>query len=80
MQQAVAAPAVQATRKTSYLTPAQVAERYEGRISVRTLGNWRYLGNGPAFCRVGGRILYPEDKLIEWESRNTVSSTSEYKK
>lgn len=77
MQQAVA---VQATRKTSYLTPAQVAERYEGRISVRTLANWRYQGNGPAFSRLGGRVLYPEDKLLEWEAKRTVSSTSEYRK
>lgn len=79
MQQAVAVSAV-TTRKTSYLTPAQVAARYEGRISVRTLANWRYMGNGPAFSRLGGRVLYPEDKLLEWENRNTVTSTSEYRK
>jgi hypothetical protein len=73
MQQAV-------TRRASYLTPDQVAARYEGRISVRTLANWRFLGNGPAFSRLGGRVLYPEDKLLEWEAKNTVNSTSEYKK
>jgi predicted site-specific integrase-resolvase len=73
MQQAV-------VRKTSYLTPAQVADRYEGQISVRTLANWRYLGTGPAFSRLGGRVLYPEDKLSEWEAKRTVTSTSEYKK
>lgn len=32
------------------------------------------------FTRVGGRILYPEDKLFEWENRNTVNHTGEYKK
>lgn len=71
----------QAVRKsTSYLTPEQVVARFAGRISIRTLANWRYLGNGPSFCRVGGRILYPEDRLNEWEARNTVASTSEYRK
>jgi hypothetical protein len=81
MQQAVAVAATAAARRTtSYLTPAQLVERYEGRISVRTLANWRYLGTGPVFTRVGGRILYAEDKLIEWENRHTVASTSEYKK
>lgn len=80
MQQAVAVQAVAARNKTSYLTPAQVAARYEGRISVRTLANWRYMGSGPAFSRFGGRVLYPEDKLIEWEAKNTVNSTSEYRK
>lgn len=77
MQQAAATHVV---RKTSYLTPAQVAERYEGRISVRTLANWRFQGNGPAFSRIGGRVLYPEDKLLEWEDKRTVSSTSQYRK
>lgn len=79
MQQAVAV-AVATTRKTSYLTPAQLAARYEGRISVRTLANWRYQGVGPAFSRLGGRVLYPEDRLIEWENKRTVNSTSEYRK
>ena len=67
-------------RKTSYLTPLQVAERYEGRISVRTLANWRSLGNGPRFSRFGGRILYGLESLEEWEEKNTVSHTGEYKK
>lgn len=70
----------QIARKTSYLTPAQVTERYEGRISVRTLANWRSGGSGPAFSRIGGRVLYPEDRLNEWEAKNTVNSTSEYRK
>lgn len=74
MQQAVA------VRKTSYLTPAQVAERYEGRISVRTLSNWRWAGTGPRFLRCGGRILYELDALEVWEAKNTVSHTGEYKK
>jgi hypothetical protein len=38
------------------------------------------MGSGPAFSRFGGRVLYPEDKLIEWEAKNTVNSTSEYRK
>lgn len=71
---------LQAARKTSYLTPLQVSERYEGRISVRTLANWRSSGNGPAFSRIGGRILYPEERLMDWEEKSTVNSTSEYRK
>lgn len=70
----------EAARKTSYLTPNQVADRYEGRISVRTLANWRYLGNGPVFTRIGGRILYDLLMLEHWEQKNTVSHTGEYRK
>lgn len=67
-------------RKTSYLTPNQVADRYEGRISVRTLANWRWCGTGPKFLRAGGRILYDLLELESWEQKNTVSHTGEYRK
>lgn len=69
-----------ATRRTTYLTPVQLAERYEGRISVRTLANWRWSGTGPRFMRAGGRILYDLLELEAWEAKNTVSHTGEYKK
>ncbi|WP_454764442.1 helix-turn-helix domain-containing protein [Cupriavidus campinensis] len=62
-----------------YLTPAQVSERYSGRIAVRTLANWRSAGTGPRFCRVGGRVLYAIADLESWEARRTVSGTSEYR-
>lgn len=64
----------------SYLTPTQVADRYAGRVSVRTLANWRWAGTGPKFTRVGGRILYPVDDLVAWEKNRTVSHTGEYRK
>lgn len=63
-----------------YFTPAEVSERFGNRISVRTLANWRYLGTGPKFTRLGGRILYPIEALDEWELKRTVDSTSEYRK
>ena len=64
-----------------YLTPAEVSERYGGKVSTRTLANWRSdkSGSGPEFIRIGGRILYAVDKIAEWERRNTYMSTSEYK-
>lgn len=62
-----------------FLTAKEVSERYRGRLSVNTLNNWRNLGNGPAFLKIGGKVLYPLEKLVEWEQRNTVKSTSEYR-
>lgn len=63
----------------TYLTPAQVTERFGGQLSVRTLANWRSSGNGgPPFVKLGGKILYPLSRLSEWESKRTVTSTSEY--
>lgn len=61
-----------------YLTPSEVSNHFEGKISVNTLSNWRNLGTGPAFLKLGGKVLYPRDKLAEWEQRNTVKSTSDY--
>lgn len=63
-----------------YLTPKELSDRYNGRISVGTLANWRSSGNtGPKFTRIGGRIMYPEHEVIAWEQRRTVSNTSEYR-
>lgn len=67
------------SEERKYLTPAQVSDRFGGNVSVRTLSNWRSQGIGPAFTKVGGTVMYPLDKLIEWENKNTVSSTSQYR-
>jgi hypothetical protein len=69
-----------AQRSKQYLSPQEVSERYDGNISVRTLANWRTTGSGPKFIKLGGNIAYPIDKLVEWESAQTVQSTSEYKR
>ena len=46
-----------------YLTQDEVAERYRGLISVRTLANWRSLRIGPKFTKVGKTVLYSENEL-----------------
>jgi hypothetical protein len=61
-----------------YMTPAEVVSRFQGKISVRTLANWRSSGVSPPFTKVGGRILYPIKELLEWERNRTVKSTAQY--
>jgi excisionase family DNA binding protein len=39
------------------------AARYLGLGSAQTLRNWRHLGRGPAYCRLGRRILYRREDL-----------------
>lgn len=63
-----------------YLSPSDLVERYNRKITVRTLANWRSMGISPPFTKVGGRILYPLAELLEWERRRTVDSTSQYAK
>lgn len=52
--------------ETEYLTPAEVSRRLGGRISVKTLANWRSQRKGPPYRRVGGRVLYPLADLEAW--------------
>mgnify|MGYP000894626959 FL=1 len=47
-------------------------------VSPRTLANWRTLGIGPAFVRVGAvrsRTLYRVDDLNTWLDNNRVKTT-----
>ena len=61
-----------------FLTPEEVSARYGGKISVRTLANWRNLGTGPKYTKLGGRVMYRIADLEAWETANTVNSTSQY--
>lgn len=63
-----------------FFTPAELAARYKGQITTRTLANWRSAGIGPPFTKVGGRILYTVSDIVEWERKRTVQSTSQYQK
>lgn len=66
------------SNQKKFLTPSELSERWGERITVRTLANWRSLGSGPRFVKIGGAILYPVDEVSQWERSNTVNSTSEY--
>ena len=61
-----------------YLTPSDLVDRYKGKVTVRTLANWRSSGISPPYTKVNGRILYPLDQLESWEQKRTVQSTSQY--
>jgi hypothetical protein len=67
-------------RQEQYLTPDEVCGRWNGRITKKTLANWRSSGIGPAFSKFGARILYPLSKLALWEEAQQFSSTKEYGK
>lgn len=49
------------------MTPAELSRRYADAISTRTLANWRSNGTGPAFVKVGGKVLYSLAAVVEWE-------------
>ncbi|MEE7478504.1 helix-turn-helix domain-containing protein [Methylobacterium hispanicum] len=68
----------QNTYEKRFLTPAEVAARWENRVCTRTMANWRTQGNGPRFTKIGGRVLYPLKDIEAWEHAGTVDSTARY--
>lgn len=53
------------------------------KLAVRTLRNWRWLGQGPPYLKLGGRsVRYSNDAVLSWVSsccRNSTSDTGENK-
>ncbi len=54
----------------SYLTPAELAERWRNVVSLSTLDNWRSQQRGPRWFKAGGRVLYPVTEIVQYEQRN----------
>lgn len=52
------------SERVPLLTPAEVATYLQ--VSEKTLANWRYLGRGPRFVKVGRDIRYRESDLEHW--------------
>lgn len=43
--------------KRNCMTQKELADRWT--ISHRTLERWRWAGEGPAYMKLGGRVVYP---------------------
>lgn len=56
------------------LTQEQLAERWH--LSPRTLEQWRWLGKGPRFLKIGARVLYDEDEVLTYEDGQVCQSTN----
>jgi hypothetical protein len=63
--------------KSPYMTQ-EVAARYLGGLSVKTLERWRVLGIGPAFRKLGRRCFYTVADLDEWAEQQKRRSTSQH--
>ncbi|WP_439579702.1 helix-turn-helix transcriptional regulator [Elioraea sp.] len=65
------------TDRPAHLNQVQLARRWH--LSPRTLERWRWLGQGPAFLKLGGRIVYRLDDIEAFERAQlrTPPSTAE---
>ena len=58
-----------------HLTPQELAERFRGRVTPKTLANWRWLKIGPPYIKAGARrVLYPLAGVEAWEREQTVDT------
>jgi hypothetical protein len=53
----------------SFLSAEELVARYKGKIKKSTLANWRCVGKGPPHIKLEGRVLYPLDRVQEWEQQ-----------
>lgn len=62
------------TDKT-FLNQYELSKRW--KISPRTLERWRWLGTGPRYHKIGGRIIYRLEDIEAWEQSRSYNCTSD---
>jgi predicted site-specific integrase-resolvase len=58
-----------------HLKQREVADRWN--ISHRTLERWRWVGEGPQFIKIGGRVVYRLEDVEAYERNQLRASTAE---
>lgn len=58
------------------LTPDDLAARYPG-TSRQSWAQMRYLGTGPKYFKVGRKIFYRSEDVIDWEAANLRTRTDD---
>ena len=54
----------EATAPIHLFTPTELSAVLD--VPVGTLANWRYLGRGPRFVRIGRHVRYRSEDLRAW--------------
>ena len=57
-----------------HLNQLELARRWN--VSPRTLERWRWLGQGPFYLKLGGRVSYPVEDVEEFEAKCLHSNTT----
>ena len=58
-----------------HMNQDDLAERWS--ISPRTLERWRWIGQGPRYIKIGGRVVYRVEEVEAFEAQHTRDSTSQ---
>lgn len=62
--------------KTTIRHMNQVALSRRWSLSPRTLERWRWLGEGPCFLKIGGRVVYRLEDIEAYEAEQMRDSTA----
>ncbi len=54
--------------QTKHLRQTELAQRWN--ISPRTLERWRWIGEGPAYLKIGGRVVYRLEDIEAYEAES----------
>ncbi len=57
-----------------HLNQVELSRRWS--LSPRTLERWRWLGEGPNFLKIGGRVVYRLEDIEAYEAEQTRDSTA----
>ena len=58
-----------------HLNQIDLARRWS--ISPRTLERWRWIGQGPRYIKIGGRVIYRVEEVEAFEAQQTRGCTSD---
>ncbi len=58
----------------THLHQVELARRW--KLSPRTLERWRWLGQGPRYLKIGGRVVYRVEDIETFEADQVRTSTS----
>lgn len=58
----------------NHMNQAELSRRWS--ISPRTLERWRWLGQGPQYLKIGGRVVYRLADIEDYEAAQLHESTS----
>lgn len=61
-----ASPNMHTSRPPDVLSQHELAQRW--RLSPRTLERWRWLGQGPRYLKIGGRVAYRVEDIEAYEA------------
>lgn len=56
-----------------FMSADELVSRYSGKVSVKTLANWRSTGTGPAYTKIGGRVFYAHSDVLKWELERQIT-------